>query len=131
MTKKIVWSDNIRTGNKNIDLQHQELIELINELAEALETTTPQNHIAGILQRLENYVLFHFNTEENLMANNRIDIEHAQRHMLAHQNFSKKIQYYKSNIELVKTEDIVNFLVNWLTEHIQRTDQELARLLMG
>jgi len=129
MTKKIVWSDNIRTGNRYIDLQHQELIELINELAEAIATVPSQDQISDILHRLENYVMFHFNTEENLMTNNRVNIEHAQRHMFAHQNFSKKIQSYKSNIQAVKPEEIVNFLVTWLTEHIQCTDQELARLL--
>lgn len=129
--KKIVWSDKIRTGNKYIDLQHQDLIDLINEFAEVVEAGAAPQQVTGVLHRLENYVLFHFHTEENLMANRRISHEHTQRHILAHQRFSENIQSYKAGIQVAKPEEIVIYLVTWLTEHIERTDQELARLLAG
>ena len=129
--KKIVWSDKIRTGNKYIDLQHQDLIDLINEFAEVVEAGAAPQQFIDVIHRLENYVLFHFHTEENLMANRRISHEHTKRHILAHQRFSENIQSYKAGIQVAKPEEIVIYLVTWLTEHIERTDQELARLLAG
>jgi hemerythrin len=129
MTDKIVWSDRIRTGNKYIDLQHQDLIELINELAEGVDRAFSTPEVGEILARLETYVLFHFNTEENLMANNRVSIEHARRHMDAHQAFCQQVEGFKANLQTTQPQAIVDFLVHWLTEHIQHTDQELAKLL--
>ncbi len=129
MTKKIVWSDDIRTGNKYIDLQHQELIDLINELADSLESGGALQEIGQVLGRLENYVLFHFNMEENLMANHRVSREHAQQHVHAHERFCEQIEVYKRDLAAVDPQAIVDFLVTWLVEHIQKTDQELARLL--
>jgi methyl-accepting chemotaxis protein/hemerythrin len=129
MTKKIVWSDQIRTGHKYIDLQHQELIDLINELADSLESGVAVQEEIQVLGRLENYVIFHFNMEENLMANHRVNMEHAQQHMKAHERFCEQIGVYKRNLHAVDPQAIVDFLVTWLVEHIQKTDQELARLL--
>jgi hemerythrin-like metal-binding protein len=131
MIKKIVWSDQIRTGNKYIDLQHQELIDLINELADSLESGVAAQEASKVLGRLENYVLFHFNMEENLMVNHRVCMEHAQRHIEAHKRFCAQVELYKQDLHAVDQKTIVDFLVAWLVEHIQETDQELARLLVG
>lgn len=130
MIRKIAWSDSIRTGNHYIDLQHQELIDLINELASHVSSGQSTQQVMDALQQLERYALFHFNTEENMMTNQRIGGEHAMRHMQAHQEFFHKIQALRSADPLtIQTEEVVSFLVDWLIRHIMHTDQELALLL--
>lgn len=129
MIAKIAWSDQIRTGNLFMDLQHQDLIDLINELASSVESGLPEGQMSIVLLRLKNYFLFHFHMEENLMANNRVSVEHAQRHIRAHQAFQKRIESFSDNIGTAHAREVVEYLVNWLTDHILQTDQELAQLL--
>lgn len=63
------------------------------------------------------------------MANSRISVEHAHRHMDAHRAFCRKIEDFKNQVDSIGPQNIVDFLVHWFTEHIQQSDQELARLL--
>jgi hemerythrin-like metal-binding protein len=129
MKCRIVWSTDMQTGNRSLDLQHVELIELINTLAYLIETGYTTAQITEALGQLECYVLFHFNFEENLMANNRISPDHALRHIEAHQVFSKTIESFKNDTNLnSKLPRLVAFLVEWLSNHILLTDQELVAL---
>jgi hemerythrin len=67
--------------------------------------------------------------EENLMANSRISPLHVLRHVDAHQDFSKQIETFKLDQNLhSKLPDIVAYLVEWLSNHIMQTDQELVAL---
>ena len=43
--------------------------------------------------------------------------------------YCEQIEVYKRDLAAVDPQAIVDFLVTWLVEHIQKTDQELARLL--
>jgi hemerythrin len=119
----------MQTGNRSLDLQHVELIELINTLAYLVETSYTTVQITEALGQLDRYVLFHFNYEENLMANNRISPEHALRHIEAHQLFSKTIESFKHDANLISNlPSLVAFLVEWLSNHFLLTDQELVAL---
>ena len=130
MSPRIVWSNAMRTGNHFIDLQHQELIDLIHVLADCVDAAQPPEQIGAALRQLGLYVIFHFNTEENLMANSRINADHARRHMQAHRAFAQKVEaLQQADIATVQLPDLLDFLTHWLTEHILQTDQELALLL--
>ena len=65
---RITWSTNLETGIRSIDLQHEELINMLNELDAAYSTGCDQAVLEDVLQRLGAYVVFHFGTEESLMA---------------------------------------------------------------
>ena len=57
------WKDEYSVGIDVIDEQHKKLFEISEVLANAIEI----NEIKDILLFLENYMEFHFNTEEALM----------------------------------------------------------------
>jgi len=129
MNKRILWSAGMQTGNRSIDLQHVELIELINALAQLVETSSADREVADALQQLERYVLFHFNMEENMMANSRISPEHVLRHIEAHHAFSTKVEALRQDKDLdSKLPEVVDYLVAWVSNHIMQTDQELVAL---
>lgn len=129
MKKRIAWSASIQTGNRSIDVQHGELIDLINSLAQLVETSSSKVDISETLQQLERYVLFHFNNEENMMVNYRISTEHVIRHIAAHDDFAMQVKAFRHSEHLeMKPSEIVDYLVDWLTNHIMRTDQELVAL---
>lgn len=130
MSQRITWTDKIRTGNYYIDLQHQELIELINALASHIDSDQSLNEIQEALKQLNRYVIFHFNTEETLMANSRLSMEHVRHHIDAHKAFSTRVEFFQNaGVENIRSGELIDFLVSWLTEHIQKTDQELVHLL--
>ena len=66
---RIIWGPELQLGHRVIDSQHEELINLLNELNDAVAA----DHLilADVLRRLDAYVLFHFSTEESLMNDAR------------------------------------------------------------
>jgi hypothetical protein len=74
---RLNWNAELVTGVRQIDLQHQELIELINELESAHERGQDDLALADVLPRLTSYALFHFCTEEGLMAKVAMNTSYA------------------------------------------------------
>ena len=75
---RLIWTPELVTGVRQIDLQHQELIDLINELDAAHESGLDDLALADVLSRLTSYVLFHFGTEEGLMAKVAVSSQFAK-----------------------------------------------------
>ena len=123
----LIWTDTLATGIRQIDLQHQDLIELINALETAHAGGHRQTALEEVLPRLSAYALFHFGTEEAMMG--KLPAEHAERHRRQHQVFTDRVETMRqapaANIDLA---ELIAYLKQWLIEHIMKTDRELARL---
>ncbi|MCL2524310.1 MAG: bacteriohemerythrin [Betaproteobacteria bacterium] len=128
----IVWSPALETGHRQIDLQHQELVEMLNELLVALDSGSEFAALNDILPRLNNYVLFHFGTEEMLMPGLPPESDHAASHCRAHRDFTARVNALRIKVASGERPDagpLADFLRNWLIDHIQQTDRELITLL--
>jgi hemerythrin len=124
----IHWTDTLATGIRQIDLQHQELIELINALEEAHAGGHRQAALEETLPQLNAYVLFHFGTEEAMMP--KALGEHVERHQRQHQAFTDRVAALRAMpADSIDLAALVTYLQDWLVEHIMKTDQELARLI--
>lgn len=122
------WTDTLATGIRQIDLQHQELIELINALELAHAAGQRQAALDAWLPKLSSYILFHFATEEAMMP--RTLGEHAERHRRQHREFTNRVEALRqSPADTVDLADLIAYLKQWLIEHIMKTDHELARLI--
>lgn len=128
----IVWTVELETGLRQIDLQHQELVDLINEAASAHEQGRDKEMLDQILPKLSAYVIFHFSTEESLLSSAGVANLHAAAHREMHRDFTCQIQRLKQ----ASTEgnrdalpELVEYLQRWLVNHIMVTDKELARQL--
>jgi len=129
-TKKQLWDEKFATGVKQIDKQHQRLMELINDLQDANEKSTPEEDIKRVLGQLVEYTKTHFAQEEALMrANGFPDFE---RHKLLHAKLVTKLndfnESFRINGKQVLTELQV-FLQTWLSVHIQAADQRYSPFL--
>jgi hemerythrin len=129
---RIEWNRSLETGCRTIDLQHEELVSMINELHDANPAHLSQLGLDDILQRLDGYIAFHFGTEEHLMAKLPGWDEHADAHVRQHRLFVEQVRKVRSEGsedfgQMMR--DIANFLSDWLYQHILKTDCELARLL--
>ena len=134
MNTRLTWNSTLETGVRMIDLQHQELIELINELEIEHEHGRDDAALKNILPRLTAYVLFHFSTEEDLMANVMASDPHAIRHVEEHREFAEKVALFKTDrcIDPIRTlVQLLAYLRSWLVEHIMSTDKELGEYILS
>ncbi len=130
---KLTWDNKFNTGIRTVDLQHQELIEIINAL-DALElTAATEQSLKQLLAQLNQYVMFHFNHEEELMARHFVPRATQTAHQVQHANFGKQIEVAAQSLLTAVNPDakasLVQFLQQWLLEHIMVTDMEVARYL--
>lgn len=129
---RIVWSASLETGIRSIDLQHEELIDMLNELDAALDANRSQTMLDEILQRLGAYVTFHFGTEEAMIAGLRGADAHIEAHLQQHRSFVERIAAMREKAKsdgMQAMEELAVYLNEWLYEHILKTDRHLGALL--
>lgn len=64
----LIWDDNLSVGIDNIDNQHKELLNCIENLITAIEHSRSNDEIIKTLDFLEEYVIKHFTAEEEIQA---------------------------------------------------------------
>ena len=129
-TKLITWSDNLVIDNSIIDEQHQIIINLINELYAAFLAGKANETLGKIIEELTEYTVVHFQTEETFFE--RVNYSHKKEHIEEHSEFVDSIKKFK--IKLKKNEvslsyDIMNFLRDWLQNHILISDKKYIKYL--
>ena len=129
---RIRWSSDLETGVRAIDLQHEELINMLNELDAAHCGGCDPSVLGDVLQRLGAYAVFHFGTEESLMAALPPGDQHAADHLRQHGGFIEQL----AQMRVLSSQDgprameaVIDFLNGWLYEHILKEDRKLAALL--
>lgn len=129
----IAWSSQLETGIRQIDLQHEELVAMINDAEAAHAKGNETLALQEILPRLAAYVLFHFATEEALFDNS-VGIQHANTHRSAHMEFRTRLAAMKAdaaNGTPGALAQLLDYLQVWLLTHITVTDKELARAIQS
>lgn len=127
----MTWTDDYSVGIEAIDKQHKRLIELINELSEAMQDGTTREAIGYILTSLIDYTHKHFTFEEDLFE--KYGYPESSEHKAAHGALAEKVQTLKKSYaagDLVMGMEVMNFLKDWLTGHILGTDKKYAKFLL-
>ena len=75
----ITFDDNLITGNKTIDSQHQELIDRIRQFVAACESGDSKIKAIKMLDYLDEYTNFHFQEEEELQKKVKERVDKNQR----------------------------------------------------
>lgn len=136
----IEWNDDYSINLAEVDRQHQQLFNLINELHEAMMAgriectmTTVVHELATmvtVLKELMNYTSYHFSTEENYM------VAHAypecDAHRGAHRQFVERVQAFKRDFDdgqALHPVEIVEFIRDWWRSHILVVDKKLGAFL--
>lgn len=133
--KPITWDSSFNVGVVTIDEQHQKLVEIINEAGTKLEDGSTIELLEKIVNELFDYTLYHFETEEQLMNENDYasnNLEMSIKHLAQHREFASKILDIKSNIKsgkIIHKDELLNYLKDWLMNHIFHTDKRLGEYL--
>ncbi len=124
------WNDNLNIGIIQIDAQHKNLVNMLNQLYEAMSSGKGKDIINKIIQEMAGYTVTHFSTEEKLMQ--QYGYPEFVQHKKEHELFVKKVQEFKNEIQngnLLIVSNVASFLKEWLVKHIQGTDKKYGPFL--
>ncbi|MDR2679154.1 MAG: bacteriohemerythrin [Zoogloeaceae bacterium] len=130
----IEWNSSLSVGVEVIDKQHMRLIDYINELYDAIYTSTSANEkrhrIATVVNEAIDYTESHFGFEETMLE--EAHYPYLKAHMRVHQLFVRRMMEYKGRLD--KGEDIAQELLEtlgrWLINHIKNEDKDYSKWLV-
>src|ERR1035437_4891444 len=126
------WLDLYSTGIEKLDRQHENLMDLLNCLNEAWRAGKDHEVLLFRLDQLLDAVGAHFRDEETLMGDNEypdIDLHRAEHDFLLVQVLQFRTQFAAKEVDLC--ESMLDFLRDWLRDHILISDRRLGRFLRG
>lgn len=121
----LTWNSRYSVGVKTLDSQHTILFGLLNDLHAAMLKGQAQSLTGPLLRKLVDYTHTHFATEERMLAEARYP--GLAEHKIKHSALIQKVEDYSARFEkgeITLNLHLMNFLRDWLTEHIQKTDHE-------
>lgn len=130
------WDECFVTGLPDIDIQHQRLVEITNQLGSLVMQGPDVSHddITAVVQSLSAYASFHFHEEESMMHRVGLNEHQIARHHQDHVNFMKDVEKMHSEVSADKPDTprlILKFLTNWLVYHILGVDKFMARQVIA
>ena len=125
------WHPSFSINIEEIDKQHQLLVNMINDLYDAMNAGKEKVVLEKLINRLNIYAAMHFAREEHYF--DMFGYPDAELHKKEHSDFEKKVYKFESDFhkgsQSLSTE-IVNFLGNWLVGHIKGSDKKYAPFLI-
>lgn len=128
----IPWREEFALGISEIDEQHKKILAIINNLSEIFQGKKhhEQEIINQIIQELDDYANYHFQTEEKYF--DLFSYQDAEAHTKIHNQYREKIvewrQHYEKENDPKIFFDVSEFLKNWWVWHINNTDRAYVPL---
>ena len=123
----ITWNDSLSVNVAEIDRQHKKLIDMINELNDAMKVGKGKEVLGKIVSGLVSYTVTHFKTEERYF--DQLGYPETDSHKKEHVAFVEKVTDLKNKFEtrnLLLTIEVMDFLSDWLRGHIMGTDKKYS-----
>jgi hemerythrin len=126
----MTWNDSYSVGVKAIDQQHAGLFAMVNELHTAMMNGQAKSVVGALLEKLVKYTVEHFDYEEKMMQAAKYPSfeAHHTHHVELKQQVGDFMARYKRGDSAVNIE-LLQFLSDWLTKHIQREDKQYSPFL--
>ncbi|MCX7823526.1 MAG: bacteriohemerythrin [Syntrophobacterales bacterium] len=126
----IRWDDSYSVGIDEIDLQHKHLLDMTNELYDAMRQKKGKTVMSQILDRMIEYGNVHFATEERYFI--KFFYSETEAHRNEHREFKKKVLELKARFEADEigiAGELIDFLTTWLKTHIKGSDKKYSAFL--
>lgn len=121
------WNQKYSVGVQAVDSQHMGLFSILNELHAGMMSGQGKDLTGPMLKKLLEYTRTHFRDEERMMA--KTLYPGLTEHKVLHQELVKQVDSYVARFErgeITLNAHLLNFLRDWLTSHIQKTDQQYS-----
>lgn len=126
----VTWDEKYNTGIKDIDTQHQGMVDTMNELSDGMRKGKEKEILKVIADKLVSYAEVHFFDEELYMKSNKFP--GLEQHKSQHEVFTKQVHEFRNkfNLESYFTSlEIMDFLKKWFMSHILEKDMEYSAYL--
>ncbi len=128
----LVWTEQWSVGNSMIDSDHRNLIDLVNNVEQALRMGY-RIALSQAFRKLWDSVATHCVNEERIARAVNFPLE---RHKRTHQYLQDELQYIRDELEAKcgvwsegAIEHFTRFLGDWLVEHVTREDVQMKPAL--
>ena len=121
----LAWNDSYSVGVKTIDQQHSGLFAIVNELHGAMMKGHAKSAVGPLLDKMVKYTVQHFAYEERMME--AAKYPGLGVHRKHHADLTRQVGEFMSRYKRgdgTLTIELLHFLSDWLTKHIQHEDKE-------
>lgn len=126
----IEWKDSYSVGVADVDYEHREMIDLINDLHERLSNKSDELDASTFLGKIFQAISSHFALEERFMQDHRYD--QFSQHKAAHERLLDEIRDIMDDYEAApeaSSAELSHRLDLWFTEHFKTHDARLHHKL--
>ena len=127
------WDEKYAIGVETIDNQHKHLFSIAQNIYDLLKNDFKSDKFDSVvahIEELKDYTVFHFKTGEDYMQ--KIGYKKCFTHAIEHIEFIKKV----NSIDFDKIDEnqdefifnLLDFLTNWLADHILEKDKLYTQL---
>ncbi len=124
------WGPNLSVGIPSIDEQHKKLVAMVNTIHNGVKQGIGRDVAAKVLNELAEYTVFHFKTEEDFF--DKYGYPETDVHKAIHKDLVQKVVAFKEKFDKGHATvdfELLNFLKNWLQNHICITDKKYGPFL--
>lgn len=127
------WTEALSVGVEEIDNQHKDLFDMVNNLFIAAKQGRDVHEIHKVVKFLEDYVLNHFKLEEDYME--KYNYNEIKSHKAKHREFLGEFLKFKADLK--SKEDAITWVVysvegwlyKWLNDHFSDDDKRFGAFL--
>lgn len=121
----IVWNESNNTEVSILDEQHRAIVSMINTLHYSINNQEESEIVESIFITLEQYIKFHFHTEEEIMG--KSNYPELKEHIAQHEQLAADIRKVFLEVEIDNDPEILlQFLKNWWLNHICIEDRKYS-----
>lgn len=126
----VQWKDEYIINVEEIDIQHQTMVKLVNNLHSSVEARKDKSELERLLVELIEYTHMHFSTEEKLMKKNAdpgLKLHHKEhRSLLGHLDQLVALVANGHQPTFFSDYDLSS---DWMIAHITEHDKKMGRYL--
>lgn len=130
-TARGTWEETFATGLPGMDEEHQQQLDLLNELQRCLNPAfhAPEHHLTSLVDRLRRCLEQHFADEESLMLDAGLQPGYRALHARAHAGFIAHLSAImgESGSPLLLAQRVYTISCAWLAQHLVAMDRPMAR----
>ena len=127
----MTWNEKMSVGVAELDQDHKKLVTMLNQLFDAINSGHGKETLNKILDEMIAYAVTHFAHEEKFFA--QTGYPETAAHKQEHEKFKRQAlevqQKCKNGANGTLSLEVMNFLKNWLVNHIQGVDKKYGPYL--
>jgi hemerythrin len=121
------WKPEYSVGVLEIDAQHHRLLDIINQMHDAMKMGGKPAAVSAVVNELVGYTRYHFAYEERLLEG--AGYPELEAHRTKHRAMVGQVESFRdaaNHASAAVSIKLMGFLKDWLSRHIMETDQRYA-----